>query len=364
MSESTKEQVVLIIGASGAIGRSLVHKLCTTGAKVVAAIRRTPLPTSLTKLFPPDILVTEDNVDVRDRQSLLRAFCNHSRIDSVWMLAAPLSVESARDPAGAENVVVGGMQNVLSVMTECNCRNICFSDSIGSFGHEAPRENCTAQWLLEYPEQDPGSDYGRQKRRCRELMAAWSAGNKERTSRFAVIPGVLHTDTKWGAGTTEYALEAVRWAAGQGGGGGEREGEGGGSSSKAPYICPIGGRQRLPMIMRDDLIDGMVKLTFAKRESMKENECGYAMAGLSFSPEELFASLQRRCPEFEWSCSEEMNNPAKLFAELWPNHLSGEEAKNDLNFQAKMTSLDEIVDILLNAWEQRYSSNQTLAPSL
>ena len=56
--------------------------------------------------------------------------------------------------------------------------------------------------------------------------------------------------------------------------------------------------------------------------------------------------------------------PAKLFAELWPNHLSGEEAKNDLNFQAKMTSLDEIVDILLNAWEERYSSNQTLAPSL
>ena len=130
MSESTtKEQVVLIIGASGAIGRSLVHKLCTAGVKVVAALRRTPLPASLTKSFPPDILVTEDNVDVRDRQSLLRAFRNHSRIDSVWMLAAPLSVESARDPAGAENVVVGGMQNVLSVMTECNCRNICFSDS-------------------------------------------------------------------------------------------------------------------------------------------------------------------------------------------------------------------------------------------
>ena len=32
-------------------------------------------------------------------------------------------------------------------------------------------------------------------------------------SRFAVIPGVLHSDHRWGAGTTEYALDAMQAAA-------------------------------------------------------------------------------------------------------------------------------------------------------
>ena len=55
-------------------------------------------------------------------------------------------------------------------MSEVGARRICFTDSIGSFGAEAPREGTTARWLTENPEQDPGSDYGLQKRGCRELM--------------------------------------------------------------------------------------------------------------------------------------------------------------------------------------------------
>lgn len=38
---------------------------------------------------------------------------------------------------------------------------ICFSDSIGSYGLKAPREGATADWLVENPTQDPGSDYGK-----------------------------------------------------------------------------------------------------------------------------------------------------------------------------------------------------------
>ena len=30
-------------------------------------------------------------------------------------------------------------------------------------------------------------------------------------TRFAVLPGILHSEAIWGAGTTEYALEAMRW---------------------------------------------------------------------------------------------------------------------------------------------------------
>ena len=66
---------------------------------------------------------------------------------TVWNLAAPLSVETAMDPAVAEAVTVGGMENVLSVMGEVGARRICFTDSIGSFGATAPRTGAAARWL-------------------------------------------------------------------------------------------------------------------------------------------------------------------------------------------------------------------------
>ena len=158
--------------------------------------------------------------------SLERAFASEAdgAIDAVWMLAAPLSVESARDPAAARDVVVGGLRRLLKVMGARGVPRICFSDSIGSFGAAAPRERCAASWLAAHPEQDPGSAYGRQKCECREIMREWVAEDRSgrRSARFAVIPGVLHTDETWGDGTTEYALEACKCAA-----------EG------TPYVCPI-----------------------------------------------------------------------------------------------------------------------------
>ena len=62
--------------------------------------------------------------------------------------------------------------------------------------------------IHENPTQDPGSDYGRQKRGCRELMAQYAEKHGFDT-RFAVLPGVLHDNAVWGNGTTEYALDAL-----------------------------------------------------------------------------------------------------------------------------------------------------------
>ena len=91
-------------------------------------------------------------------------------------------------------------------MAAVGARRICFTDSIGSFGAEAPRRGATARWLHDNPTQDPGSDYGRQKRGCRELMAQF-AEEHGGDPRFAVLPGVLHSEPVWGNGTTEYALD-------------------------------------------------------------------------------------------------------------------------------------------------------------
>lgn len=240
---------VIIIGASGAIGKSLVTYFLDRGVRVVAPVHRTRLPAPIRTRTG---LIEVVGFDCRSISALDTLCRDHADADAVWMLAAPLSVDTAKDPDLARDVVVGGMSRLLDAMSRHAIRQVCFSDSIGSFGSESPRRAVGASWLVQNPTQDPGSAYGRQKRECRALMKKFASSHPENDARWAVIPGVLHTDTAWGGGTTEYALEAVKAAA---------VSEKGGPST---YVCPIPLSTELPMIMRRDLIRGLYKLTVGK----------------------------------------------------------------------------------------------------
>lgn len=68
------------------------------------------------------------------------------------------SVETAANPEVAEAVTVGGMRVLLEACAAHGVKKVCFSDSIGSFGHGSPRDGATARWLVEHPEHDPGSE--------------------------------------------------------------------------------------------------------------------------------------------------------------------------------------------------------------
>lgn len=71
-------------------------------------------------------------------------------------------------------------------------------------------------------------------------------------TRWAVIPGVLHSDKTWGAGTTEYALDMILHA-----------------FQKKEYVCPIHADMHLPMIYTTDLITGLIALQDAEKEALK-----------------------------------------------------------------------------------------------
>ena len=330
---------VLVIGAAGAIGKCLVEKLLSENIEVVAALRKTPLPEAITRKKG---LIQEFGVDCTDSTSIRRCFEKHSPIDTVWNLAAPLSVETASNPDHAFNVVVNGMEHILQAMRAFNVPRICFSDSIGSFGGDAPRELASASWLVSNPTQDPGSDYGVQKRKCRELMCDFVKENPhQRSCRWAVIPGVLHSDPTWGAGTTEYALDAIKCA---------MEGE--------TFECPILENQYLPMIWRDDLIRGLYALTIANKNDLIEPDGGYAMSGLSFTPQELFAEIKKRNNAFTYQVEKDeekllSESSAAVFARLWVDSLSPTEAQRDMGFKSEKTDCGEIVGLIMEEWSKR-----------
>jgi len=310
--------LTIVIGASGAIGLELIRTLVRKKGpkKVIAALHKSPLPRDI-----EENVICEFGIDVRFFDSLLALMEKYKDdgIECVWQLAAPLSVATAEDPTYAESVTVGGMENVLKAMEANGVRKILFSDSIGSFGTSSPRESCTAKWLIENPMQDPGSDYGKQKRRCRELLKEF-ASEKGFDTRFAVIPGVLHGKLSYGKGTTEYALDAILSAV----------------KGELPYECPIPLETKLPMVHVEDLVEGLCSLQDAPRENLKEPEAGYNMAGFSFTPLELFEAINEIAPELQFSFVVNLErNPAALkFAQTWPDSLSDAEGIRDLQYKA------------------------------
>ena len=334
----------LIIGAAGAVGKRLCAALAARGTRVIASDRMETLPGSLRRVVG-EVGTCVGSIDVCDADALWTLFRDHAdERTTVWNLAAPLSVETAMDPSVAEAVTVGGMANVLDAMKSVGARRICFTDSIGSFGAEAPRVGATARWLTENPTQDPGSDYGRQKRGCRELMTDF-ASKSGGDPRFAVLPGVLHSEAIWGNGTTEYALDALLAAPHQG----TRHN----LPSSGPYVCPVDPDVCLPMVFVDDLMRGLCALQEADEAALAEPQHGYCVPGLSFTPRELFDEIRKHHPKFEYVV--ELNENMNKFAHLWPDKLAAAEPLRDLGY-APEVGLSQMVENVLAAHEARNMS--------
>ena len=337
----------LIIGAAGAVGKRLCAALASRGTRVIASDRMSELPSSLVSTVGGNG-ITVGGVDVCDSDTLMKLFREHADENTtVWNLAAPLSVETAMDPAVAEAVTVGGMGNVLDAMKSVGSRRICFTDSIGSFGATAPRSGATARWLTENPGQDPGSDYGLQKRGCRELMERF-AKDHGGDPRFAVLPGVLHSEPIWGNGTTEYALDALLAA--------PHQQTKHGLPAMDAYICPVDPDVRMPMVFVDDLMRGLVALQEADEHSLTEPQRGYCVPGLSFTPNELFAEIRKHHPGFGFRV--ELDQNMNKFANLWPDELSTAEPLRDLGYSPKVGLSNMVANVLASHEERNMRTAQ------
>lgn len=330
---------VIVIGAAGVIGKRLLQELKKRKYKIVAALRRTPLPDNiLSNEFGNQAsqVICEFGVDLRNSYSidqLIEKYCKELCV--VCNFAAPLSVESEKDPSSAQDTTVGGMRRLIEAMDKNNVPKsvkVLFSDSIGSYGSWSPRLDVDARWLTlpENQHQDPGSEYGKQKKQCREILSS-----SKYDTRWGIIPGVLHDDPTWGDGTTEYALEAMATFSNA-----YQKHINNTQSSISTYTCPIRESSMLPMIHISDLIVGLVSLMEADRAALQEPDNGYAFAGFSFTPSELFLGLESHLREKYNTPLEEAvmevdfdpSGPAAVFADLWPDSISGEAALRDLQW--------------------------------
>lgn len=72
--------------------------------------------------------------NVRDQKSLERVLATHyDDLGCIWNLAAPLSVETAKDPSHAECVTIGGMDNLIKSIVATGLQQVCGTSLLASF---------------------------------------------------------------------------------------------------------------------------------------------------------------------------------------------------------------------------------------
>lgn len=169
-------------------------------------------------------------------------------------------------------------------------------------------------------------------------------------TRFAVLPGVLHEEPVWGAGTTEYALDAIKFAVLNFDPAIPQTLKTAESSERPSFPCPIDPKIKLPMVCSKDLVRGLLSLADADQAALQEPQRGYVLPGVSFTANDLFLEIRKHYPNFEWNLA--INPNMNKFARLWPDTLDLEEPRRDLGYQPKI-ELPMIVEYVINGHRAR-----------
>src|SRR5438067_5425588 len=129
----SSKPVVLITGANGDIGRTLLQRLHTDGRYQVVTVDLTPLP----EKYRGFCLETYAG-NIMDRY-LLDQIAAHHEFEAVYHLAALLSTRGERDPELAHQVNVEGTLNLLRMAQNLSQRlgrscKFLFPSSIAVYG--------------------------------------------------------------------------------------------------------------------------------------------------------------------------------------------------------------------------------------
>ncbi|THC46721.1 NAD-dependent epimerase/dehydratase family protein [Massilia sp. Mn16-1_5] len=306
---------ILIIGANGQIGSELVTALAEQhGAANVLA----------TDIGSNNVYgaARYAQLDVLDKARLM-SLVEEEGVTQVYQLAALLSATGEQAPLKAWTLNMDGLLNILEVARERGEAGkplkVFWPSSIAAFGPNTPSEN-TPQYTV----MDPTTIYGISKLAGERLCEYYHTkyGVDVRSIRY---PGIISFKSPPGGGTTDYAI-AIFHAALKG----------------ETYECFLGPETTLPMIYMPDAIRATIELMDAPAEQVKIRS-SYNVAGVSFNPRELAASIRKAVPSFEIAYKPDSR---QQIADTWPKSLDDSRATSDWGWKARV-GIEEMVASML-----------------
>ena len=282
---------VLVIGSTGQIGSELTGELRKRygNSNVVAGYIQGAEPKGELKEAGPCAIA-----DVTNPEAIAEVVRKYN-IDTIYNLAALLSVVAESKPRLAWKIGIDGLWNILEVARENGCA-VFTPSSIGSFGPDTPRE-MTPQDTI----QRPATIYGVSKVTT-ELLSDYYQKKYGVDTRSVRFPGIISYVTP---PAVDIYYSAVK---------GEK------------FVCPIGKGTRMDMMYMPDALHAAIQLMEADKTKLVHHN-GFNIASMSFDPETIYQAIKKYKPEFEMVY--EIDPLKQSIADSWPNQMDDSAARNE-----------------------------------
>jgi nucleoside-diphosphate-sugar epimerase len=314
---------ILVIGAAGQIGSELTPELRKQygNSHVIAGIHKTKPSKELLESGPVEIL------DVTDKEQIFPVIRKY-KIDTIYNLAALLSVIGEARPMEAWHVGMMGLLNVLEVSRECRCA-VFTPSSIGAFGLSTPLDNTPQDTI-----QRPQTMYGVTKV-SGELLSDYYFKRFGVDTRSVRYPGIISNVTPPGGGTTDYAVEIFYAAV-----------------KEKKFTCPIGPRTYLDMMYMPDALVAAVQLMEIDPSRLKHRN-SFNVTAMSFCPEMIAAEIRKHIPDF--GIRYEIDPIKQGIADSWPNKMDDSCAREEWGWNPKY-DLPMMAEDMLRVIKKKYES--------
>ena len=309
--------VVLVTGANGEIGRSLIERLHQDGRYRIVTLDLTPLP----ERYRPLCAETYAG-NILDRY-LLDQLAAHHEIEVIFHLAALLSTRGERDPELAHQINVEGTLHLLRMAQQLSTRmgkgvKFIFPSSIAVYGMPDVATKTAAGRVPEDRYNEPITMYGVNKlyaehlgryfMRHYRMLAAGHDAAARLDFRGIRFPGLISAETVPTGGTSDYGPEMLH-AAAQG----------------KPYACFVGPKATLPFMAMPDAVRALLGLLDAPREALTLPS--YNVGAFSLSAEEIAARVKEAFPGAEITFEPD---PARArIVDSWPADVDDSRARAD-----------------------------------
>lgn len=312
---------VLVIGATGQIGSELtmVLRKHLGNEHVVAGYITGAEPKGELKESGPAELC-----DVTSAE-MIEGIVKKHKVDTIYNLAALLSVVAERKPLLAWHIGIDGLMNVLEVARQHGCA-VFTPSSIGSFGPETPSVKTPQDTV-----QRPRTIYGVSKVTT-ELLSDYYFHKFGVDTRAVRFPGLISNVTPPGGGTTDYAVD-IYYAAVRG----------------EKFVCPIQAGTYMDMMYMPDALNAAIQLMEADPARLVHRNA-FNIASMSFAPEEIYAAIKKYKPDFEMVY--DVDPLKQAIASSWPESLDDTCARQEWDW-APHYDLDSMTRDMLEKLEAR-----------
>jgi len=313
-----QQEKILITGAGGQLGRVLTEKLQEKYGinNVIASDIRANI--HFNGCF--------EIIDVTDFDALQTTVTKYG-ITEVYHLAAILSANGEKAPLNTWDINMKTLFNVLEVSRLHKVKKVFFPSSIAVFGDNIDRTNTPQSSNL-----TPSTVYGMSKV-AGENWANYYFEKYGLDVRSIRYPGVIGYQSLPVGGTTDYAVEIYHKAI-----------------KNEAFECFLSASTLLPMIYMDDAIRATIEVMEAPIENITVRT-SYNVAGASFNPKQIVASIQKIYPEFQVTYKPDFR---QNIAATWPMSINDSTAKTDWNWKPQF-ALEDITKAMTKNLKLKYS---------